>query len=84
MLLAYLYDRRGGARLQMSTVQERRIIRDLSAIYLLFGVVTGGWSWGSTMNLDWGNVPQWITAVIAVCATAVAAIGINGSVAPGA
>jgi Domain of unknown function (DUF4760) len=61
----------------MSTVQERRIIRDLSAIYLLFGVVTGGWSWGSTMNLDWGNVPQWITAVIAVCATAVAAIGIT-------
>jgi hypothetical protein len=29
------------------------------------------------MNLDWGNVPQWITAVIAVCAAAVAAIGIT-------
>jgi len=29
------------------------------------------------MNFDWGNVPQWITAIVAISAVVVAAIGIT-------
>ena len=29
------------------------------------------------MNFDWGNVPQWITAIVAMSAAVVAAIGIG-------
>jgi hypothetical protein len=29
------------------------------------------------MNVDWGNVPQWITAIVAVSAAGVAAVGIT-------
>jgi hypothetical protein len=61
----------------MITAQERRIIRELPAIYLIFGVVVGGWSWGSAMESNWGTVPQWITAGIAFFALVVAAIGIG-------
>ena len=55
------------------TKQERRIARDLAAIYLIFAFI---WE-GSHMAVDWGNVPQWITAGVAGSAAIIAAIGIG-------
>jgi hypothetical protein len=49
--------------------QERRILRDLSIIYMIY---VSGWI-GVHMASDWGSVPQWITAIVAVVALAVAA-----------
>jgi hypothetical protein len=54
------------------TKQERRIARELAAIYLIFAFSWGG----SHMAVDWGSVPQWITAGVAVSAATVAATGI--------
>jgi Domain of unknown function (DUF4760) len=52
--------------------QERRIGRELAAIYFIFAFI-----WVvSHMATDWGNVPQWITAGVADSAVTVAAIGI--------
>jgi hypothetical protein len=58
------------------TAQERRIVRELSAIYTVFGLVIGGWQMASTSNLDWGNVPQWVTSTVAVVALTTTIIGI--------
>jgi hypothetical protein len=54
------------------TKPERRIARELAAIYFIFAFIWGG----SQMATEWGNVPQWITAGVAVSAVTVAAIGI--------
>jgi anti-sigma-K factor RskA len=54
------------------TAQERWIARDLSIIYFTYGTVVTM----AQTNIDWGSVPQWITAVVAVSAVFVAAIGI--------
>jgi hypothetical protein len=58
------------------TVKERQIVRDLAVIYAVYGVVVGAWHMNWPSNLDWGNVPQWITATIAVAAVVVTGIGI--------
>jgi hypothetical protein len=56
----------------MITAQERQIARELSMIYLAYaGIVTA-----THMATDWGSVPQWITAIVAVFAVLVAAVGI--------
>jgi uncharacterized membrane protein len=55
------------------TKQERRIARDLAAIHLIFAFI---WE-GSHMAVDWGNVPQWITAGVAGSVAIIAAIGIG-------
>jgi Domain of unknown function (DUF4760) len=60
----------------MTTAQGRRIIRELSVIYLIYGTAVAGWSWGIAMSLDAGSWPQWITAIVALFAVLVAATGI--------
>jgi hypothetical protein len=60
----------------MVTVQERKILRELSAIYAAFGFIAIGGYMASQAICDWGSVPQWITAIVAVVAVTVAAIGI--------
>jgi hypothetical protein len=57
---------------RIMTKQERRIARELAVIYFIFTFIWGG----SYMTTDWGNVPQWITAGVAVSAVTVAAVGI--------
>jgi hypothetical protein len=61
----------------MVTAQERQIIRELGGCYVLFGFAAwGGGMAATTTGIDWGSVPQWITAVVAVFAVVVAATGI--------
>jgi len=56
----------------MITAHERRIARELSIVYVVFGgIVTS-----VQMATAWGSVPQWITAMVAAFALLVAAIGI--------
>jgi hypothetical protein len=57
------------------TKQERRIARELAGIYLAFGLIWGA-SHMATTDV-WGNVPQWITAVVTFLAFITAAIGIS-------
>jgi hypothetical protein len=57
---------------RIMTKQERRIARELAVTYFIFTFIWGG----SYMTTDWGNVPQWITAGVAVSAVTVAAVGI--------
>jgi hypothetical protein len=59
-------------RCRMMTAQEYRIVRDLSLIYVFYLSVL----MVAHMAVDWGSVPQWITAIVAVTAVGVAAIGI--------
>jgi hypothetical protein len=58
------------------TVKERQIARELTVIYTVYGLVAWGYYMISTSSLDWGSMPQWLTALIALCALAVAGIGI--------
>lgn len=58
------------------TKQERHIARELSAIYFVYGLTWGAWYVASKLNMDLGNVPQWITAIVAISAAAIAATGI--------
>ena len=61
----------------MVTAQERKILRELSAIYVVFGLIAIGVHMVSPATWDWGSVPQWITATVAVIAAGVAAVGIG-------
>jgi len=59
------------------TAQERRIARELFVIYSIYGMIVGGWHHlSTTVGVDWGSVPQWITAGVAVCAAIIAVTGI--------
>jgi hypothetical protein len=60
----------------MATAQERKILREPPATYVVFGFVAIGVHMASPATWDWGSVPQWITAIVAVFAVAVAATGI--------
>jgi hypothetical protein len=55
----------------MVTAQERKILRELSAIYVVFGLIAIGVHMVSPATWDWGSVPQWITATVAVIAAGV-------------
>jgi Domain of unknown function (DUF4760) len=59
------------------TAQERRILRELPAIYVLFGFIALGVHMASPATWDWGSVPQWITAIVAVFAVVAAGTGIG-------
>ena len=59
------------------TKQERRIVCELAVIYLMFAFTWGGLHMAATSTIDWGSVPQWITAVVALSAATIAAIGIG-------
>ena len=59
------------------TKQERRIARELVAIYLIFAFIWEASYMATTTSIDWGSVPQWITAVVAFSAATIAAIGIT-------
>jgi hypothetical protein len=61
----------------MIAARERKILRELSAIYVVFGLVAIGVHMASPATWDWGTVPQWITAIVAVFAVVVAATGIG-------
>ena len=60
----------------MITAQERQIARELSIIYLIYGTGAIGIHMVSQTHLDWGSVPQWITAIVALSALIVAGTGI--------
>jgi hypothetical protein len=68
---------RGADARAMVTAQERKILRELSAIYVVFGLIAIGVHMVSPATWDWGSVPQWITATVAVIAAGVAAVGIG-------
>jgi hypothetical protein len=55
------------------TAQERRIVRDLFAIYAVYGVVVGV----ILMSFDWGTVPQWLTVGVAVVAGGIAIYSVS-------
>ena len=55
------------------TAKERQILRELGPIYAIFGLF---W-WGIHMGSDaHGNIPQWITAIVAALALLVAISGV--------
>jgi hypothetical protein len=60
----------------MITAQERRIARELFIIYLISGTGAIGIHMVSQTSIDWGSVPQWVTATVAVFAVIVAGTGI--------
>jgi len=60
----------------MLTAQERRILYELPAIYIIYGLIYLGIYMAGSATWDWGSVPQWITAIVAVIAVAVAGTGI--------
>lgn len=55
------------------TKQERQILRELPAVYAIIGLF---W-WGIYMGSDaYGNIPQWITAMVALLALIAATSGV--------
>jgi uncharacterized membrane protein YeiH len=57
----------------MVTGQERKILRELPAIYIVYSLIAIVVHMDSTATWN----PQWITATVAVIAAVVAAVGIG-------